>query len=538
MNNTIAVMIFVLFSISLIGCQKYNLIIESGRGGGEYAKGEVVQISANTAKEGFKFYRWEGDYQYLEDRYNTNTFVKMDKTSITLKAEYVSIYETYSLTVTDGKGSGDYLPGDDIKLTAYKIDPPEEFYNWRVDCNLEDLNLENNDLMKNNIFIKMPRRDVSIYAKFDILYSVLIINGKGSGRFPKDTMITIDANQAEKGYVFDEWIGDDKVLSDPTKESLKFIMPKRDIELEATYKLEPKYELKIINGTGSGSYKAGTRRRITANDAIDGYLFDGWTGDTDILQHNESYKTYIITMPARNISLEATYKKMPDYLVTVNHGTGDGRYKPGETVNIMADEANEGFLFSNWEGDDDLLEDRNASSTSFIMPEKSVTLNAYYKKPEKFMVVVEDGTGDGRYKPGETVNIMADEANEGFSFSHWEGDDDLLRDKNASSTSFIMPEKSVMFNAFYKEADYYQRYHHTTSGSVDGGTSIVLCPGQAKIFDTCSVNGVNIPYVGKDEGRYAWWNMRQVLKGDMICTGNGKTYKFIADLPFRAGFCN
>ena len=449
MINKINASLIILVLFSLLGCQKYNLTVESGKGSGEYEKGEVVEIVADDAKTGYQFYRWIGDYQYLEDRYDEKTSVKMEKLSILLKAEYVSINETHILTVDGGSNSGEYHPGDNIRISSDQIEPPEEFYRWITDCNLEDLNIISNDLVKSEIVIKMPRKDVKISAQFDILYSVLIIGGIGTGKFPKDSIVSIEANQAENGYVFDSWIGNTSTLSDSTKEKIKFIMPEMNIELEATYKLEPKYELKIINGTGTGTFKVGTRHRITANPEQTGYIFSGWTGDTDILLNGANYKTYIITMPARNITLEATYEKIPDFLVTVNKGTGDGRYREGQAVSIEAEKAMDGWIFSHWAGDISLLDDQFIPLTVFIMPARNMVIDAIYKKVPDFLVTINNGTGGGRYRTGETVSIEAELTSDELIFSHWEGDISLLEDKFDPTTTFKMPNKSVTLSAIF-----------------------------------------------------------------------------------------
>ena len=380
----IKILLALIIVFSLLSCQKHTLIVESGSGSGEYTSGDTVNIIANSAKIGFKFYRWEGDFQHVKDRFMPNTTVEIIKKSTKLYAVYVSIDETYSLTISDGSGSGEYHPGENVKIFADQITLPKEFYRWNTDCNLQDINITSNDLFKSEIVIKMPRTDIELSAIFDTLYSVLVVRGEGGGKFPKNTLVSIKANPANNGHVFDKWEGDADVLPDPFKDRIQFSMPEMNIELEATYKLEPKYKLEIINGSGSGTYKIGHRQKITANHEPDGQIFTGWIGDTDIL-YSTNYKTYVITMPARDIYLEATYEKIPDFLVTINNGTGDGLYMYGNTVNINAD-IKDGFSFSHWEGDTYLLDDSFNPTNTFIMPKKSVVLSAKYKEIENLTV--------------------------------------------------------------------------------------------------------------------------------------------------------
>ena len=85
---------------------------------------------------------------------------------------------------------------------------------------------------------------------------------------------------------------------------------------------------------------------------------------------------------------------------------------------------------------------------------------------------------------------------------------------------------------------YESKFHHTATGSSDGGKSLVLCPGQVMNFDECSVGSVDIPYHGSDDGRVIYWNMREEPRGDIVCVKNGKSYKYKANSTMVDGNCN
>jgi len=84
---------------------------------------------------------------------------------------------------------------------------------------------------------------------------------------------------------------------------------------------------------------------------------------------------------------------------------------------------------------------------------------------------------------------------------------------------------------------YESRFHHTTTGSSDGGKSLVLCPGQVMDFEKCTSDGVSIPFHGYDTGRVIYWNMTKVPKGDIDCVKDGKSYKYRADSVLVYGDC-
>ena len=86
--------------------------------------------------------------------------------------------------------------------------------------------------------------------------------------------------------------------------------------------------------------------------------------------------------------------------------------------------------------------------------------------------------------------------------------------------------------------EYATRFHHTQTGGVDGGKSLVLCPGQRMNFTECSAGSTTIPFHGFDEGRELYWNMKRVPSGDVVCKKNGKSYRYKADQTFVFGQCN
>jgi len=89
-----------------------------------------------------------------------------------------------------------------------------------------------------------------------------------------------------------------------------------------------------------------------------------------------------------------------------------------------------------------------------------------------------------------------------------------------------------------KVTEYASKFHHTSTGSSDGGKSLVLCPGQVMNFDKCSVGDIDIPYHGLDKGRVSYWNMREEPRGDIVCVKNGKGYKYKANSVKVEGSCS
>jgi len=68
-----------------------------------------------------------------------------------------------------------------------------------------------------------------------------------------------------------------------------------------------------------------------------------------------------------------------NYTLTVNGGTGGGRYSEGYEVSIEADTPASGMTFDRWTGDTDAVADILSSVTSLSMPASDVALTGTYK---------------------------------------------------------------------------------------------------------------------------------------------------------------
>lgn len=138
----------------------------------------------------------------------------------------------------------------------------------------------------------------------------------------------------------------------------------------------PTYTLTVVNGTGGGSYAAGTVVTITANPPPPGQSFLDWTGAP---VQNPTAPTTTLTMPASNVTVTANYTSSMTYTLTVVNGTGGGTYNAGVVVTIVANAPPPGQVFLNWTGA--TVQDPNASTTTLTMPAANTTVTANYSTP-------------------------------------------------------------------------------------------------------------------------------------------------------------
>lgn len=136
-----------------------------------------------------------------------------------------------------------------------------------------------------------------------------------------------------------------------------------------------KHTLTVVNGTGGGSYAAGTVVTITANAPPAGQSFINWTGAAVA---SATATTTTLTMPSANTTVTANYTggSITKYTLTVVSGSGGGSYSAGSTINITANTPPQGSQFANWTGA--TVANASASATTLTMPAANTTVTANY----------------------------------------------------------------------------------------------------------------------------------------------------------------
>ena len=94
-----------------------------------------------------------------------------------------------------------------------------------------------------------------------------------------------------------------------------------------------------------------------------------------------------------NGALTVQSDAVPDYLVTVNGGTGGGFYQAGDTVTVTA-ETREGYTFKNWAASGVTLSSPASATVTFTMPANAVTLTASW---------ISNSTGGGSSSGGSSA---------------------------------------------------------------------------------------------------------------------------------------
>jgi hypothetical protein len=145
------------------------------------------------------------------------------------------------------------------------------------------------------------------------------------------------------------------------------------------------YSLTVNTGSGDGNYASGATVTISADAAPSGQVFYKWVvhfGSPVIA--NTTAASTTLTMPSSAVTVTATYKNIAPYALTVNSGSGDGKYASGATVPIIADKARRGQVFYKWVVNfgSPVIANISAASTTLKMQTSAVTVTATYKKKQ------------------------------------------------------------------------------------------------------------------------------------------------------------
>jgi len=422
--------------------QLFGLNVGSGTGSGQYKAGERVAIAANAAPDRKRFDRWGGDVQYIDNATDPNTRVTLPRDSVTVVARYIDIPEEelpQTLTITNGEGGGDYLPGTAVTISADVPEPDQLFDRWLGDvayvANVNDATTT----------VLMPAQAVSLRASYRAAppteYALTVEGGTGDGEYVAGDVVTIAAGLAPAGQVFDQWIGQTARVANVNQPTTTITMPDSAVSVRAVYKdLPPQtFALTVDGGTGSGDYTQGRVVAIAAAPAAADKVFERWEGQTAALA-NVNQPNTTLTMPGTAVTVRARYADVPAEPATPTLRTG-GRGGRGGSI------PGDGFLMSQANAKRDW-----SAESGLVMRGQSVGRQVDVELIEQPVPA------------GTLVFIEAPDEPTGFYFDKWIGQTAFVDNIHQPRTSVLMPNHDVTVLAQYR--------------SFDGTTTVTLAANQ------------------------------------------------------------
>ena len=310
-----------------------------------------------------------------------------------------------------------------------------------------------------------------------------------------------------KGYFYQTTQNGSKLH---TRSAISSTTPYLCIEPDTLYTLTLPEGTAKTNGTSDTRFYAGEMVTVTAPADTATKKFESWTlsGKTpsDLPTNWQTTNPLTFTMPAGNVTLEASYNTITKYDVKVTGGTigGEtgkttGSYLPGDEVTVVFT-GSTGIedQFEKWTGGENIIKADPADwqskpSFSFTMPAGNVTLKAECKTVYNVSVADSRGTvlvnneERSRALEGETVTVKASDTffDAYHEFDGWKftsGTEPTgLPDgwQTSKEFTFKMPAGNVSLTADYK-----QLYDLTVTGGtiVDengdtGETTGIYLPG-------------------------------------------------------------
>ena len=261
----------------------YSLTVVNGTGSGNYAAGTNVNITANAAPAGQQFQSWTGTAVATATSAATTLTMPAANTNVT--AGYSAI-PTYSLTVVNGTGSGNYAAGTNVNITANAAPAGQQFQSWTGTAVATATSAATT--------LSMPAANATVTAGYAAVptYSLTVVNGTGSGNYAVGTVVSITANAAPQGLIFNSWSGTPVTLS--TSATTTLTMPAAGTTVSANYTaLAISAYTVTYAGTGStggtvpsdpNQYSPGLPVTVPGNIGYlfnPGHAFIGWNTSAD-----------------------------------------------------------------------------------------------------------------------------------------------------------------------------------------------------------------------------------------------------------------
>ncbi|MDR2671031.1 MAG: S-layer homology domain-containing protein, partial [Oscillospiraceae bacterium] len=242
--------VLLLAKTNVQGILPYTLTVVNGTGGGSFKANATVTITGGTPQSGMVFAGWIQDAQEVDPGYITlptgiSGTITMPKASITLTAQYNAV-----LTVVNGTGGGDYLPGTAVNIAANTPPSGMVFDSWTQEAQDGEPGYIDPALLSDDIVtITMPAAGVTLTAK----YKAAPGSGTGGGQVTPPAASAADPSDDPADDSTPD-PADDSVAQTP--EQTAGSLPFSDVGLTDWFynDIAYVYDKGLMVGTGEGSF--------------------------------------------------------------------------------------------------------------------------------------------------------------------------------------------------------------------------------------------------------------------------------------------
>lgn len=213
--------------------------------------------------------------------------------SFTIKPVYVKREEakkdTFKVKVVDGIGSGIYTDGENVTITANPAPEGKKFSHWETKSDTEgvkDKKVNISSSKESSMNLLVGDCDCTIKAVWEDASTYPVTITEADGATPHEVInaeanstVWIEAPAAQNGFVFDHWkTSDENIVETIDEKGTNVSVAESAVTLTPVYvKSEsPTFDVKVENGTGSGSYVFGDEVKVVADEPQEGYMFYKW----------------------------------------------------------------------------------------------------------------------------------------------------------------------------------------------------------------------------------------------------------------------
>ena len=460
---------------------EYNLTFDAGEGSfsGNYSGESLIEnIPVAFGENIYDIFLSEAGGEPVREGYTFNCWLdengaEFDINSESMPAEDLRLSASWSVNnyvLTVNADSGAFNDGTNEKT----VDVPfETDINYYISTDLGGSPVKDGYMLwgwedeEGNRYeygdhIVMPAKNYKITAIWQAAEFKLTLDANG-GRFSDgtekktfaylcdskiDNYEVFGENPTQDGYEFSGW---DRILD---------IMPPNDVTViavwtEKTYEVTYSYIGSVPENVFApevSEYKAGDTVSLPEVPLIDGFVFNGWYYNGEIVTS--------FVMPSDNVEIIGVWsEEEPDTYEVMYMFTGDVPaeaavplskiYVEGETVTAAAIPSFEGYTFDGWYFNENIV-------SSFEMPSENVILIGSWSRNKHDIILYADGGefADGTEVFIETVAygenissiVPANPIKDYYEFEGWKNADGVFRD-----IPYTMPDADIELTAVWEK---------------------------------------------------------------------------------------
>ena len=282
---------------------QYTVTVNSGTGGGNFAAGATVNITAAAAPAGQQFKNWTTASAGVtfSNANNASTSFVMPANAVTVTANYEPVPATAPTITTSSLPNATQGTAYSATLAATGTTP----ITWVVASGSLPSGLLLNatgaisgtptttgtftftvqaDNAAGNVTKTLQIVVQSQGTPPTPTHTLTVNGGSGSGTYAEGDVIPISANAAPTGKVFDKWTGDVSKIANVNEATTTFTMGNSSATITATYKDAPVTTTFTVTFNADGGTPAPASQTVTAGGkavepsapAKTGFIFAGW----------------------------------------------------------------------------------------------------------------------------------------------------------------------------------------------------------------------------------------------------------------------